>query len=308
MVFKVSLSRLKASLSKTKANFFEKIAQSVALHKKLDQQLLSELEEILINADVGVGTTGKIIGRLRGRAAEEKTEESGQLLRILKEEITSILTSPRVVFPPDPETKLLVILIVGVNGTGKTTSIGKLAYKYKQEGGKVLIAACDTFRAAAIDQLAIWAKRGEAEFLKSQPQADPAAVAYDAVQAGLARGTDVVIIDTAGRLHTKINLMEELKKIKRVVAKADPAFPQEILLVLDSTTGQNALSQVKLFQEAVRPTGLILTKLDGTAKGGVVIAIADQFRVPVRYVGLGEKIDDLEEFDPSQFAEALFSC
>jgi fused signal recognition particle receptor len=306
VIFKATLERLKTGLSKTKANFADRIAGAVGLHRKIDDQLLSELEEILIQADVGVGTSQRILENLKQRASREKTEGSDKVTGILKEEIKEILTQSGA----ESETGVgfpLVIMIIGVNGTGKTTSIGKLAYRFKQNGKRVAIAACDTFRAAAIDQLEIWAQRAGAEFIKSQPEADPAAVAFDAVQAGLARKIDVVIIDTAGRLHTKLNLMEELKKIRRVISKLDPAFPQEILLVLDSTTGQNAISQVRLFQEAVQPTGLILAKLDGTAKGGVVIAIADQLRVPVRYIGVGEKIEDLEEFLPDEFIEALFS-
>jgi len=306
VVFKISFDKLRQSLSKTKAGLVEKIAKAVGQHKQIDQELLTELEEILIQADVGVATSEKILTGLKAKAAKEKIQDSEEVVKLLQEEIREIVAKGSQSFHSVQKDRLQVILMVGVNGTGKTTSIGKLAYQYKQAGKKVLIAAADTFRAAAIDQLAIWAKRAEAEFVRSQPEADPAAVAYDAVKSALARNLDVVIIDTAGRLHTKVNLMEELKKIKRVVAKVDPSFPQEILLVLDATTGQNALSQVKLFQEAVQPTGLILTKLDGTAKGGVIIAIADQLKVPVRYIGIGEGIEDWEEFQPQQFVEALF--
>jgi fused signal recognition particle receptor len=306
VIFKVSFDRLKHSLSKTKAGLVEKIVNLVGQHRQIDQELLTELEEILIQADVGVATSEKILTGLKAKVAKEKIQDSERVVKLLQEEMREIVAKGSQRFHSAQGNKLQVILIVGVNGTGKTTSIGKLAYQYKQAGKKVLIAAADTFRAAAIDQLAIWAKRAEAEFVRSQPEADPAAVAYDAVKSALARNLEVVIIDTAGRLHTKVNLMEELKKIKRVVAKVDPSFPQEILLVLDATTGQNALSQVKLFQEAVQPTGLILTKLDGTAKGGVIIAIADQLKVPVRYIGIGEGIEDWEEFQPQQFVEALF--
>lgn len=305
---KLSLAKLKQSLSKTKTNLVDRLVSAVGLHRKIDQELLAELEEILIKADVGVQTAEKIIKSLKEKAARLKVDQSEMVIELLKSEIAGILKGPVDVTSVADSDQLKVILVIGVNGTGKTTSIGKLAYKHAQVGKKVIIAAGDTFRAAAIDQLGIWAERAKATFIKSQPEADPAAVAYDAVQAGLSRGYDVVIIDTAGRLHTKVNLMEELKKVKRVVAKANPAFPQEILLVLDSSTGQNALSQVRLFQEAVKPTGIILTKLDGTAKGGIVLAIADQFGLPIRYLGVGEKIEDLEEFGPEEFAEALFSC
>lgn len=306
MVFKISFEKLRQSLSKTKAGLVEKIAKVVGQHKQFDQALLTELEEILIQADVGLATSEKILSGLKAKVAREKVEVSEEVVKLLQGEIREIFAKGPQTVGSAPENKLQVILMVGVNGTGKTTSIGKLAYQYKQAGKKVLIAACDTFRAAAIDQLAIWAKRAGAELVRSQPEADPAAVAFDAVKSALAHGLDVVIIDTAGRLHTKVNLMEELKKIKRVIAKVDSNFPQEILLVLDATTGQNALSQVRLFQEAVGPTGLIMTKLDGTAKGGIIIAIADQLKVPVRYVGVGESIEDLEEFQPQQFVEALF--
>ena len=306
MIFKATLDRLRSGLSKTKTNLVDRIASAVGLHKNIDDDLLGELEEILIQADVGVATSQKLVEELKQKSSREKIETSDRVMEILKDEIKAILSQTRI----DSSTAAgfpRVIMVIGVNGTGKTTSIGKLAHKFKEKGKRVAIAACDTFRAAAIDQLEIWAHRAGADFIRSQPESDPAAVAFDAVQAGLARKTDVVIIDTAGRLHTKVNLMEELKKIRRVISKINPFFPQEILLVLDSTTGQNALSQVKLFQEAVGPTGLILTKLDGTAKGGVVIAIADQLKVPVRYIGVGEKIEDIEEFEPEEFVEALFS-
>ncbi|MCI0531260.1 MAG: signal recognition particle-docking protein FtsY, partial [candidate division Zixibacteria bacterium] len=234
------------------------------------------------------------------------SEDPSKIIQLLKEEISDILTSAG-----KTETGwgkgLRVLLMVGVNGTGKTTSIGKLAVRFGKEGKKVLIAACDTFRAAAIEQLTIWSERAGAEIIKSQPKSDPAAVAYDAVQAGLARKADILIIDTAGRLQTNVNLMEELRKIKKVISKLNPAFPQETLLVLDATVGQNALSQVRLFKDSVNPTGIALTKLDGSAKGGIIIAIAQEFGLPVRYVGLGETAEDLEEFEPQEFVEALFA-
>jgi fused signal recognition particle receptor len=307
VVFKASFSKLKNSLSATKASLVDKIASVVRGHSQIDDRLLEELEEVLINADLGVDTTQKLMQKVKATAARQKLKEPQSVIAVLREEIETILNRPKINSCPPAASGLRVILVVGINGTGKTTSIGKLAYKFRQEGKRVLVAACDTFRAAAVEQLEIWAHRAGADFLRSQPDSDPAAVAYDAVQAGLARRRQAVIIDTAGRLHTKVNLMEELSKIKRVVAKIDSHFPQEILLVLDSTVGQNALSQVRLFQQAVNPTGLVLTKLDGTAKGGVVIAIADQLGLPVRYLGIGEQLEDLEEFEPSRFSEALFT-
>lgn len=305
MAFKFSLERLKESLSKTKAGLVDKIARAVGLHPQIDQGLLSQLEEILIGADVGVVTTEKILKKLQVKAKESSGADN--LIPFLKAEMFDILQQAGTHSASAENTKPEVLLIVGVNGTGKTTSIGKLAHLYSQEGKKVLIAAADTFRAAAIDQLSIWAERAGATLVKSLPEADPAAVAFDAVQAGSSRGFDIVIIDTAGRLQTKVNLMEELKKINRVIGKLNPAFPQETLLVLDATTGQNALSQVKLFSQAVKLSGIILTKLDGTAKGGIVLAIADEFKLPVRYLGVGEGILDLNEFEPQAFVEALFS-
>jgi fused signal recognition particle receptor len=306
-MFKLSLEKLKAGLAKTKENLLGKISQTIGLHKKIDEELLAELDEILIKADVGVKTAGEIISGIKKKAKERNLSESDKITELLKEEINQILQGSQITSPAlSDEKKPWVIMIVGVNGTGKTTSIGKLAKLYVDEGKKVLIAACDTFRAAAIDQLSIWAERVGVNIIKSQPNADPAAVAFDAVKSAQAKGMDVVIVDTAGRLHTKVNLMEELKKIKRVMGKCVENAPQEILLVLDATTGQNGLSQVKLFDEAIGITGIILTKLDGTAKGGIIIAIANEQKKSVKYVGVGEKIDDLQKFDLNDFSEALF--
>lgn len=275
------------------------------LHKRIDQELLDELEEILIKADVGPGTTERIIDGIKSEAKAKKIEESDKVMELLKEQIIAVLGNEKL--SEGTLSSPHVIMMVGVNGTGKTTSIAKLARKYSDEGKKVLVAACDTFRAAALEQLSIWAQRVGVEIIKSMPNQDPASVAFDAIKSASSRKFDVVIADTAGRLHTKINLMEELKKIKRVMGKAKEGAPHEVLLVIDATTGQNGLSQVQLFDEAVGITGIFLTKLDGTAKGGIIIAIGNQFKVPVKYVGLGEKPDDFQSFDPIQFTEALFA-
>ena len=302
---KLSLKKLKSGLFKTKENLLGKISQAVGLHKKIDQELLDELEEILIKADVGPSTTAKIVDGLKSEAGKKRIEESEKVVGLLKDQVVSILGAGEA--PDNDLSPPHVIMMVGVNGTGKTTSIAKLAQDFKSQGKKVLLAACDTFRAAAGEQLSIWADRVGVELVKSKPNQDPASVAFDAIKSAGARGIDVVLADTAGRLHTKVNLMEELKKIKRVMAKAHPDAPQEILLVIDATTGQNGLSQVRIFNEAVGVTGIFLTKLDGTAKGGIMIGIADEFKVPVKYIGLGEKPDDFQKFDPVWFAEALFS-
>ena len=292
--------RLRKRLSKTRkslSNGFDKI---FAGKKKLDDEVLEQLEELLITSDIGVQTTMALIERL----SKAKVAELGEVKQILKNEIFSILDSQ----PPAPEEtedKPHVVLVVGVNGVGKTTTIGKLAASARASGKKVLIGAADTFRAAASEQLAIWAERAEAEFVKHKANADPAAVAFDAVAAASARGCDLVLIDTAGRLHTKVNLMEELKKIKRTVSKQHAGAPHEILLVVDATTGQNALSQARLFNDALDVTGLALTKLDGTAKGGIVISICSSLEIPLQYIGVGEKIDDLRPFDAEQFIDAL---
>lgn len=302
---KFSLDKLKAGLTKTKGSLLGKISQAVGLRSRIDQELLDQLEEILIKADVGPTTTSKIIMGLREQSHKDKIEDSNRLIELLKTQVAEVLAAGEA--PADRLSSPHVIMMVGVNGTGKTTSIAKLAKDFSDQGKKVLVAACDTFRAAAVEQLAVWAERVGVEVVKSQPNQDPASVAFDAIKSARARNLDLVIADTAGRLHTKVNLMEELKKIKRVMGKALPGAPHEVLLVIDATTGQNGLSQVRMFKEAVDVTGIFLTKLDGTAKGGVMIGIADQFNIPVKYIGLGEKPDDFQRFDPARFAEALFS-
>ena len=293
--------RLKSRLSKTRRNLSDGFDKVFVGKKKLDDDALEELEELLITSDIGVQTTMALMDRI----ASAKVAGVGEVKQILKEEILSILNTPSPVQKTQTSTPH-VVLVVGVNGVGKTTTIGKIAASLKESGEKVLIAAADTFRAAAVEQLMIWAQKAGAEFVKHKENADPAAVAFDAVAAAKARGCDTVLIDTAGRLHTKVNLMEELKKIKRTVAKQIPGAPHEILLVLDATTGQNALSQARLFDEAVTITGLALTKLDGTAKGGITIAICSALNIPLQYIGIGEKVEDLRPFDAEQFIEALF--
>lgn len=297
-------SKLKDSLSKTSQNFVERIDQIVTGRKKIDEELYEELEEALIQADVGVNTSMQLIETLRQRVRERKLEEAVQLKSVLQEEIAAILGEERSTL--NLTGNPTIIMVVGVNGVGKTTTIGKLANKLRNEGKKVLLAAGDTFRAAAIDQLEIWGNRVGCDVIKHSEGADPAAVAFDAVQAARARNVDVLIIDTAGRLHNKTNLMEELKKVGRVIQRDIPEAPHEVLLVLDATTGQNAVSQAKLFGQASGVTGIVLTKLDGTAKGGVVISIKDELSIPVKLIGIGEQIDDLRDFDAGAFAKALF--
>jgi fused signal recognition particle receptor len=295
--------RLRERLSKTRQSLSAGLGRVLTGKRRIDAELLEEIEELLITADIGVHTAARLIDRIS--AARAATEE--ELQAVLRAEILSILTHP----PSAPRAAAApphVIMVVGVNGVGKTTTIGKLAARLTAGGRKVLIAAADTFRAAAVEQLAIWAERAGAEIVRHRDGADPAAVAFDAVEAALARGADVVIVDTAGRLHTKVNLMEEIKKVKRSIAKKLPEAPHEILLVLDATTGQNAVSQARLFHEALEITGIALTKLDGTAKGGIVVAICHEFDIPLRYIGIGEAIEDLQDFDPEQFVAALFSA
>jgi len=301
-----SLEKLKKSLSKTKDNLLGKISRTVS-RRKLDEDLLEEIEEILIEADVGVAATGRLIESIREHSQKLKAADGESVLSMLKDEITSILSRREVPLFIDTDKRPVVWLIVGVNGVGKTTTIGKLATTFSREGRRVIIAACDTFRAAAIDQVAIWAERSNVEIIKSQTGSDPASVAFDGAKAALARKADLLLVDTAGRLHTKSNLMEELKKIKRVVAKAIPGAAIYSKLIVDGSTGQNAISQVKTFTEAVGCDGIIITKLDGTARGGVVIAVAQELGVPVDFIGLGEGLDDLQRFDARQFTEALFT-
>ncbi|NVN96463.1 MAG: signal recognition particle-docking protein FtsY [Bacteroidetes bacterium] len=302
---------LDKGLSKTKESVFAKISKAIIGKSKVDDEVLDKLEEILISSDVGVETTLKIIDRIQGRVSKDKYLGTEQLNTILKEEIADLLqkneTENREDFSfPTGETPY-VIMVVGVNGVGKTTTIGKLAYQFKSAGKSVLLGASDTFRAAAVDQLIIWANRVGVPIINQGMNADPASVAFDTVSSALARKSDVVIIDTAGRLHNKINLMTELTKIKRVMQKVIPDAPHEVLLVLDASTGQNAIEQAKQFTAATEVNALALTKLDGTAKGGVVIGISDQFKIPVRYIGIGEKMEDLQVFNKQAFVESLFS-
>ena len=310
MGFFSTLSKLKSGLAKTRDSIVSKVQQLAASKSTIDDELLDQLEEILLAGDVGVQTSTSILVHLKQRVKEEKYESSSQLISLLKEEVATVL---HVGNGNEPTLKILpasvhpfVVMVVGVNGVGKTTTIGKLAYQYRQAGHQVIIGAADTFRAAANEQLEIWAQRAGVDIVQQSHGADPASVAYDAVNSALSKHADVVIIDTAGRLHTKTNLMEELKKIKRVMAKCLPGAPHEVLLVLDATTGQNGLQQVKHFTEAVEVTGLVLTKLDGTAKGGIVLAISNEMKIPVKFIGVGEKIDDLQLFNPRAFVDALF--
>ncbi|HEX7415191.1 MAG TPA: signal recognition particle-docking protein FtsY [Bacteroidia bacterium] len=302
---------LDKGLNKTKENFFSKIAKAIAGKTTVDADVLDNLEEVLLTSDVGVNTTLKIIKRLEDRIAKDKYVGTQQLNAILKEEIASLLTENNTQdvsdFYTPADKKPYVIMVVGVNGVGKTTTIGKLAFQFKQKGKNVLLGAADTFRAAAVDQLIIWSERVGVPIVSQGMNADPASVAFDTVSSALAQNADVVIIDTAGRLHNKINLMNELGKIKKVMSKVVPNAPHEVLLVLDASTGQNAIEQCKQFTAATEVTALALTKLDGTAKGGVVIGISDQFKIPVKYIGVGEKMEDLHTFNRTEFVESLFS-
>ncbi|MHB8261777.1 MAG: signal recognition particle-docking protein FtsY [Bacteroidia bacterium] len=302
---------LDKGLNKTKENFFSKIAKAIAGKTTVDADVLDNLEEVLLTSDVGVNTTLKIIKRIEDRIAKDKYVGTQQLNAILKEEIASLLTENNTQDVSDFSTptnkKPYVIMVVGVNGVGKTTTIGKLAFQFKQKGQHVLLGAADTFRAAAVDQLIIWSERVGVPIVSQGMNADPASVAFDTVSSALAQNADVVIIDTAGRLHNKVNLMNELGKIKKVMSKVVPDAPHEVLLVLDASTGQNAIEQCKQFTAATEVTALALTKLDGTAKGGVVIGISDQFKIPVKYIGVGEKMEDLHTFNRTEFVESLFS-
>ena len=295
--------KLKQGLSKTKTSFNEKINNVFSNFRKVDEEFLEELEEVLILSDIGIETSEKIIGNLRERIKKQKIEDEEEVKNVLREIMKEILdvTEPKLNLDTNPS----VILVIGVNGVGKTTSIGKIAAKLTREGKKVVIAAADTFRAAAVEQLEIWAKRSGAEIVKREEGVDPASVVYDAIAKTKEVGADVLICDTAGRLHNKKYLMDELYKIQRVIEKEMPDADKEVLLVIDATTGQNAISQVKAFKEVAPITGLVLTKLDGTAKGGVVIGIVEENKIPVKFIGVGEQIDDMEIFNSDDFVKAI---
>lgn len=301
---------LDKGLEKTKESVFKKLTRTIAGKSKVDDEVLDELEEVLITSDVGVDTTLRIIERIEKRVQRDKFLNAEELQTILREEITSLLAENEndvsEDFISDVPDKPYVIMVVGVNGVGKTTTIGKLAYIFKKAGKSVVLGAADTFRAAAVDQLTIWAERVGVPIVKQSMGSDPAAVAYDTLASAKSQNADVVIIDTAGRLHNKVNLMNELTKIKRVMQKISPDAPHEILLVLDGSTGQNAFEQAKQFTKATEVNALALTKLDGTAKGGVVIGISDQFKIPVKYIGVGEKMEDLQLFRKKEFVDSLF--
>jgi len=306
---KTMFGKLKNGLVKTRKGVVDKIGAALKSHSKIDDDLYDELEEILISGDVGVGISLKLIEEVKAKVTELGIKKPENILRFLKSAVKRTLLSEST-FDLDlwlkPSVKPFVVMVVGVNGTGKTTTIGKLAHLFKQQNKKVIVAAADTFRAAASEQLEIWAKRAGADIIRNQSGADPAAVAYDSLQAAVNRNIDVLIVDTAGRLHTKTNLMEELKKIRRVLTKLDENTPHETLLVMDATTGQNGLSQARQFTGSVGVTGIVLTKLDGTAKGGMVLAIGDELNVPVKFIGVGEQMDDLQPFNAEEFGEALF--
>lgn len=303
--------KFRNGLAKTRDSIVTKLDRAISAKSNIDDELLAELEEILLAGDVGVATTALILENIKRRVKEEKYESSKELAVLLKDETVRLLqsnstqTENSLELPPSP--RPYVILVVGINGVGKTTTIGKLAYNYKSSGYKVVIGASDTFRAAANEQLEIWAQRAGVEMVQQARGSDPASVAFDALSSAIAKGADVLIVDTAGRLHTKSNLMEELRKIRRVIDKKLPGAPHEVLLVLDASTGQNGLQQVRYFSEAVNVTGLVLTKLDGTAKGGIILAISHELKIPVQYIGVGEQIDDLQPFDRAAFVEALFA-
>jgi fused signal recognition particle receptor len=301
---------LDKGLSKTKENVFSKISRAISGKSKVDEEVLDNLEEVLVTSDVGVETTLKIIERIEKRISKEKYVNTGELTSILREEIASMLADSDIEELNDFEIpqgkKPYVIMVVGVNGVGKTTTIGKLAYHFKKTGKKVFLGAADTFRAAAVEQLTIWSERVGVSIVKQKMGSDPASVAYDTVSSAVANDADVVIVDTAGRLHNKVNLMNELTKIKNVMKKVLPDAPHEVLLILDGSTGQNAYNQAKEFSKATEITALAITKLDGTAKGGVVIGISDQLHVPVKYIGIGEGLEDLQIFRKNEFVDSLF--
>ncbi len=299
-------SRLKEKMNKTRQGFVRQMDELLLGKRKIDEELLEELEEILVMSDMGVATVEEIFDEVRNKVKRHELQDTEALKDAIKALIQEKLSQPSTELTFENPEGPFVVLVVGVNGVGKTTTIAKLAHFLKAKGKKVMLVAADTFRAAAIDQLEIWGKRLDVPVIKHNPNSDPSAVAYDGMEAALKRDIDVVIVDTAGRLHTKVNLMEELKKIRRVMSKKIPNAPHEVLLVLDATTGQNALSQAKLFNEATPVTGIALTKLDGTAKGGIVVSIVNELQIPVRFIGIGEKMEDLRPFDPSEFVEALF--
>lgn len=307
---KESKEKLDEGLEKSKQSFFDKLSRSVAGKSKVDDDVLDNLEEVLITSDVGIDTTLKIIKRIEERVARDKYLNTNELNVILREEIAGLLsennTEESIGFEIPTQNEPYVIMVVGVNGVGKTTTIGKLANQLKQNGKKVVLGAADTFRAAAVDQLVIWSERVGVPIVKQAMGSDPASVAFDTLQSAKAQGADVVLIDTAGRLHNKVNLMNELSKIKRVMQKVYPNAPHEILLVLDGSTGQNAFEQAKQFTQATEVSALAVTKLDGTAKGGVVIGISDQFQIPVKYIGVGEGINDLQPFNKFEFVDSFF--
>ena len=300
------VNKIKDSLKKTRNKLIQSLSGVLPIGRSINENVLDEVEEILFGADIGVHAVEQLIGELRDNAVDINTGKT-DAFSVMKSSVLSLIGRFGETKEIISESKQpLVILVVGVNGVGKTTSIGKLAMRFRHEGRSVLLAACDTFRAAAVEQLEVWAERSGSEFIKAHAGADPASVAYDAVMRAKSRSTDVVIIDTAGRLHTSTNLMEELKKIRKVLGKIDDTAPHEILLVLDATTGQNALTQADVFNKALSISGIILTKLDGTAKGGIVISIIDKLGIPIRLIGIGESIDDLRDFSPEEFVDALF--
>ncbi len=301
---------LDKGLEKSKSSFLDKMSKAVAGKSKVDDEVLDDLEDVLVSSDVGVATTIKVINRIEERVARDKYLGTDELNKILREEIAALLSETNTGEDSDihvpGNTKPYVIMVVGVNGVGKTTTIGKLAHQFKSKGKKVVLGAADTFRAAAIDQLQIWADRTDVPIIKQKMGSDPASVAFDTVQSAVKMDADVVLIDTAGRLHNKVNLMKELTKVKRVMQKTIPDAPHEVLLVLDGSTGQNAFEQAKQFTAATEVTSLAVTKLDGTAKGGVVIGISDQFKIPVKYIGVGEGIEDLQVFNKYEFVDSFF--
>ena len=302
---------LDKGLEKSKSNFFSKLSKAVVGKSTVDEEVLDQLEEVLITSDVGVGTTIKIIERIEARVAKDKYLSTQELNKILKEEIAALLEENNIEDQEDfslpVDTKPYIMLVVGVNGVGKTTTIGKLAKQFKDQGKKVILGAADTFRAAAVDQLNLWGERVGVPVISHGMNTDPASVAFDAVKEGVNTGADLVIIDTAGRLHTKVNLMNELTKIKRVIQKFREDAPHEVLLILDGSTGQNAVIQAREFTKATDVTSIAITKLDGTAKGGVVLGISDEFKIPVKYIGVGEKVDDLQIFNKIEFVDSFFS-